>query len=248
MGRIGFMPEAALDVAEKLYATPGLDFEGIFTHFSKADEEDLAHTRRQFGVFSRTVRQIRDAGIPVRMAHCCNSGAILADLSDMYMDAVRPGHILNGIIPSTECRGAVAIKPCFEVKTAIAAIRELPEDAGVSYGLTYRTSGVERIAVLPVGYADGFNRGLSNVGEVLIHGVRCPIRGRICMDQCVVGISRLKDVEVGDEVVLIGRQGGEAVTIEEVAKKLSSITGTIAVSFTARVPRVYVQAEGISAE
>jgi alanine racemase len=240
MGRIGFLPEEALSAAQRANALPGIDIEGIFTHFATADEKDLTRTRGQFSVFSSVARRVRDAGIPVRMAHCCNSGAILADLSDMFMDAVRPGHMLCGLMPSHECGDAVPVKPCFEVKTAIGAIRELPAGTGISYGLTYATEDTERVAVLPVGYADGFNRGLSNAGDVLIRGKRCPIRGRICMDQCVAGVSHLEDAEVGDEVVLIGRQGDDAITIDEVAEKLSTISGTIPTSFTARLPKVYV--------
>ena len=241
MGRLGFLPDAALAAAEHIHKLPGIDFEGCFTHFSTSDESDLGHTRNQFRIFSGLAERIKKAGISVGMLHCCNSGALMADLSEMFQDAVRPGHILNGLLPSPECGDAIPIKPCFEIKTAVGAVRELPPGTGISYGLTYTTSETERVAVLPVGYADGYNRALSNRGEVLIQGKRCPIRGRICMDQCIAGVSHLdKDVQPGDEVVLIGRQGGEAVTIEETAAKLSSITGTIPLAFTARVPRVYV--------
>jgi alanine racemase len=240
MGRIGFLPNAVLSVAEKVHKLPGIDLEGLFTHFATSDSASLEHTHEQFKVFSSIVCSIKNAGIPLRIVHCCNSGAVLADLSDMFGDAVRPGQILNGIIPSEDCGNAVSVKPCFEVKTAVGVIRDLPAGTEISYGLTYKTSEAERVAILPVGYADGFNRGLSNKGEVLIRGKRCPIRGRICMDQCIVGVSHIKDVEPGDEVVLIGRQGDEAITIEEIAAGLSTITATIPVSFTARMPRVYV--------
>lgn len=241
MGRIGFLPDAVLKVAETIHNLPGIDFEGIFTHFATSDELDLKHTHDQFNTFSSVVESIKKAGISVRMVHCCNSGALLADLSEMFWDGVRPGQILNGIIPSKECGSAIPIKPCFEVKTAIGALRELPDGTGVSYGLTYTTHGMERVAILPMGYADGLNRALSNRGEVLIRGERCPVVGRICMDQSVVNVSHLRDVEVGDEVVVVGRQGKNAITIEEMAEKLSTITATIPVMFTARVPRVYVR-------
>jgi alanine racemase len=241
MGRIGFLPDAVLSVAEQIHKLPGIDFEGIFTHFATSDEKDLAHTHEQFRAFSSSVASVRKAGIAVRMAHCCNSGAILAELREMFMDAVRPGQILNGMIPSSECGNAIAIMPCLEFKTAVGAVRELPSGMGVSYGLTYTTRETERVAVLPVGYADGFSRGLSNRGEVLIRGERCPVRGRVCMDQCIVGVSHLKEVEAGDEVVLIGSQGSETITVEEVAAHLSSIVATIPVTITARVPRVYIK-------
>ncbi len=241
MGRIGFLPDAAPGVAEQIKKMPGIDFEGIFTHFATSDELDLTHTHDQFKTFCNVVTDIKKAGIHPRMVHCCNSGALLANLSGMFWDAVRPGQILNGIIPSEECGKAIAIKPCFEVKTSIGAVRELPEGTGVSYGLTYTTQKTERVAVLPVGYADGFPRAFSNSGEVLIAGQRCPIVGRVCMDQCVVGVSHLDNVNAGDEVVIVGRQADETITIEEIAAKLSTITANVPHLFTARVPRVYVR-------
>ncbi|MDR0649141.1 MAG: alanine racemase [Synergistaceae bacterium] len=240
MGRVGFLREEALDAARRLHSLPGIDFEGIMTHFARADEGDTAPTRQQFAIFESVAKEIRGAGIHVRMAHCCNSGAMLANLSDMYMDAVRPGHILHGLIPAPECGDAIPIKPCFEIKSAIGLVRELPAGTGISYGSTYKTSGPELVAIIPAGYGDGYDRGLSNKGCVLIQGKRCPIRGRICMDQFVVDISHLEDPKVGDEVVLIGRQGGQEITISEVAEKLSTATGAIPVSFTDRMPRVYV--------
>jgi alanine racemase len=240
MGRIGFLSDAALAAAEQIHKLPGIDFEGIFTHFSTSDSGDLTHTHAQFKTFSATVDSIKKAGISVRMVHCCNSGAVLANLSQMFLDAVRPGHLVNGIIPSPSCDESIPIKPCFELKTAVGAVRELPQGTGISYGLTYTTQEAERVAILPVGYADGYNRNLSNKGEVLIRGERCPIRGRVCMDQCIVGVSHLKEVTAGDEVVLLGRQGNDAITLEEMAERMSSIVVTIPVAITARVPRIYV--------
>ncbi|GHV46102.1 alanine racemase [Synergistales bacterium] len=240
MGRIGFLPSDALNVAERISKLPGIDFEGVFTHFATSDSGDLAHTHEQFKRFSAIVESIKKMKISVRIVHCCNSGALLAGLSSMYCDAVRPGQILCGIPPSKECGDAVPFKSCFEFKTAVGAIRELPPGTGVTYGLTYTTTETERVAILPVGYADGYNRGLSNKGDVLIRGTRCPVRGRVCMDQCVVGVSHLKEIEVGDEVVLIGSQGNETVSIEEIAAKIPTITPTIPTAITARVPRVYI--------
>jgi alanine racemase len=240
MGRLGFLPDVALETAKRISALPGIDFEGIFTHFSTADSGDLAHTERQFDAFSALVGAIRSEGIGVPMAHCCNSGAVLFGFSRMYLDAVRPGHILNGILPSPLCPRSVPFKPCFELKTSVGALRELPPGTGISYGLTYTTSETEKIAILPVGYADGYSRGLSNKGEVLIRGKRCPIRGVVCMDQCIVGVSHLERVEVGDEVVLIGSQEGETIAPEELAQTLSVPPAAVSCTFTARLPRVYV--------
>ncbi|MCL2010704.1 MAG: alanine racemase [Synergistaceae bacterium] len=240
MGRIGFLPHELPSAAEKISKLPGINIEGTFTHFATADTDNRSHVHEQYKVFSSALETLRNAGIPTGMVHCCNSGALLNGMTEMFGDAVRPGHILNGIIPSKHCGAAVSIKPCFEIKTAVGAVRELPPGFGVSYGLEYTTSEAERIAILPVGYADGFSRLLSNRGEVLIRGERCPIRGRICMDQCIVGVSRLKEVAPGDEAVLLGRQGGEVITLEDYAGALPTITATVSVSFTARMPRVYV--------
>jgi alanine racemase len=240
MGRLGFSPADATKAAEQIHRLPGIRFDGIFTHFATSDEEDLSFTREQFRIFSSVTKSVRRAGISTGMVHCCNSGALMAGLSEMFCDAVRPGHILHGIMPSKDCGHAIHIMPCFEIKTAIAAIRELPPGSGISYGRTYTTQGPERIAVLPIGYADGFNRRLSNGADVLIHGKRCPLRGRICMDQCAVDISHINGAEVGDEVVLIGRQGDETIYMEEIADKLSTNTATIPLSFTSRVPRIYI--------
>jgi alanine racemase len=239
MGRLGFLPDAALEAAKRISSLPGIDFEGIFTHFSTADSGNLTHTHSQFETFSAIADSIRNAGINVRMTHCCNSGALLFGFSHMYRDAVRPGHILNGILPSSLCPRSIPFKPCFELKTSVGALRELPSGTGISYGLTYITPETERVAVLPIGYADGYSRALSNKGEVLIRGKRCPIRGVVCMDQCIVGVSHLEKVEVGDEVVLIGSQSGETIAVEELAQMLSVPPAAIPVAFTARLPRVY---------
>jgi alanine racemase len=239
MGRLGFLPDDAAEAAKRIAALPGIDFEGIFTHFSTADSRDLTHTHNQFDVFSAVVKSVKNEGIGVRMVHCCNSAALLSGLRRMYQDAVRPGHMLNGLLPSPLCPRSIPFKPCFQLKTSVGALRQLPPGTGISYGLTYTASETEKVAVLPIGYADGYSRNLSNVGEVLIRGRRCPIRGVVCMDQCVVGVSHLEHVEVGDEVVLIGSQGGETITVEEIAGKLSVPTGAVSTAFTARVPRVY---------
>jgi alanine racemase len=240
MGRIGFLHPSVREIASKLHHLPGIKTEGVFTHFATSDEADLSYTHKQFKSFMKSVDIIREAGLSPTMIHCCNSGAVLADLSEMFCDAVRPGHIVSGLIPTPECGKSVHIKPCFEVKTAIGAVRELPADMGISYGLTYTTERPTVTAVLPIGYADGYSRSLSNKGDVLIHGKRCRIIGRICMDQCIVNISDVPEAKPGDEVVLIGRQGGESITIEEYAEAIGGITAMVPVMFTARVPRVYI--------
>lgn len=240
MGRIGYLPDDALDIAEQIYRLPGLNFEGVFTHFSTADEPNLTHTHEQYKIFRKIVGEIKSAGIKIPIVHSSNSGAILANLSEMFDDMVRPGHILNGLPPSWDCGTAVKVLPCMEVKSAVGVVRTLPADMGVGYGLTYKTLRETKIAVVPIGYADGYNRALSNIGEVLIHGSRCPIIGRVSMDQTTVNISHLENVCAGDEVVLIGRQGDEFISVSEMAKKLSTIPAVIQLNFNVRVPKVYI--------
>ena len=240
MGRIGFLCEDAPSVAEKVAALPGLEIEGLFTHFSRSDEASQDWTHEQFRRFSAAVAEIRAKGIAVKMTHCCNSGALMAGLRDYYCDYVRPGHILYGLTPSRECGDAVDIRPVVTFKTRVGVARDLPEGWGVSYGQTYHAGANERIAVLPVGYADGFPRAFSNKGEVLIHGQRCPILGRVCMDQCVAGVGHLEGVETGDEVVLVGRQGDQEISVLDYAERAGTITGALATTLTPRVPRVYV--------
>lgn len=240
MGRIGFLPKEALEAALAIKNMPGLDIKGLFTHFATADEADLSYTHHQFQSFMDTVEKIKKAGISAPMLHCSNSGAILANLSEMFLDAVRPGHILNGLVPSQECGSAIEIKPCFELKTAVGVVRHLEKGSGVSYGLTYTTSGNTCTAVLPVGYADGFSRAFSNNADVLIQGKRCPVIGRICMDQSMVDVSHLENVRAGDEVVLLGRQGNEYISIEEWANKLSTNVASVPLGLSSRVTRVYL--------
>ncbi|MBQ7262666.1 MAG: alanine racemase [Synergistaceae bacterium] len=240
MGRIGFLRDELLAVVDVVAASPGVEIEGMFTHFSTSDEADLTWTHEQFKTFSATVTDVRAKGIEPGIIHCCNSGALMAGLRGYYCDRVRPGHIIYGLLPSGECGDAIEIVRPFTLKTRVALVRDVPEGWGISYGRTYRAKVGERTAVLPIGYADGFPRALSNKGEALIRGRRCPILGRICMDQMVVGVGHVEDVATGDEAVLIGAQGGEELSILEVAGQAGTITGALPTSLTPRVPRVYV--------
>ncbi len=241
MGRVGFLCEEYPTIAEKVAALPGIEIEGVFTHFSTSDESNLDWTHEQFRKFSATVASIKAKGIAVKMVHCCNSSAVLAGLQDYYCDYVRLGQITHGIIPTPECRDVVKIERAFALKTKIGLIRELPEGWPVSYGRTYRAKPHERTAILPIGYGDGFLRTLSNKGDVLIRGERCPILGRICMDQCVVGVGHLAEAAIGDEAVIIGAQGDQEITIEEYAAKAGVITAAVSTNIMPRVERLYVE-------
>lgn len=251
LGRIGFPAVAALEAAEAIAKLPGLELEGVFTHFALADTGDMTYTWGQYRCFTEVIENLAEKGIRPKMRHCCNSAATL-ETPEMALDAVRPGHIIVGMYPSPEVARSIVVRPCFEFKTAIGALRDIPEGTGISYGLDYRTRGTERIAILPLGYADGYYRELWSKGaEVLVGGRRCPVVGRICMDQMMVNVTAVENAAVGDEVVLIGTQGGEAVPLEEVAEKLGTLECVPPTLIsTKRVPRVYIdkEAEGYNNE
>jgi alanine racemase len=243
LGRIGFLPGSTLSGIEETLSLPGIEAEGAFTHFATADTGEMDHTHRQFGRFIETLEMLENKGVRFAIRHCCNSAATL-EAPEMALDAVRPGHIIVGMYPSPEVKRSITVKPCFEFKTAIGLIRELPEGTGVSYGLNYTTSGTERIAQLPLGYADGYFRELWNRGaEVLVRGTRCPVVGRICMDQMMINVSSVPGAEVGDEVVLIGRQGGEEIPLDEIAEKMGTLACVPPTLISKRVPRVYIDRE-----
>ncbi|MGC9489821.1 MAG: alanine racemase [Thermovirgaceae bacterium] len=239
MGRIGFLPSETPVVVEKLLGFTGLEMEGIFTHFATADERNLDYTRAQFRRFGEVLATLRTKGVKFRLRHCCNSAATV-NCPDMHLDALRPGLIMYGMWPSGWCERPFDLEPVFRVVTQIAVLRELPPGSGVGYGLKYMTRGNERVAVLPVGYHDGYTRLLSMKADVLIRGKRAPVIGSICMDQTMVDVTNIPEADVGDEVVLVGRQGSETVTPEETAGILQTINYEIPNLFTKRVERVYV--------
>ncbi len=238
MGRIGFLPCDIPAVLDELLTIPGVKIEGMFTHFAVADEQRLDYTAYQFAGLQEALGAAAKRGIHLPLRHACNSAGILA-CPEKYLDAVRPGVILYGMWPSGECPRPIELKPTFEVKTEVAFVKELPPRSGVGYGLRYMTRGVEEVAVLPVGYADGYSRALSMKIPVLIHGKRVPLCGNICMDQTMVNVTGM-GVSQGDEVVLLGRQGEETITPEEMAAARNTINYEVPIAFLKRVPRVYV--------
>ncbi len=239
MGRIGFLPSEAPEKAARIAELPGVELEGLFTHFAVADEADLEYTRLQFSRFCEVLDELRSKGVKVRLRHTCNSAAFV-NCPEMHLDAARPGLILYGMWPSKACKRPFDIQPAFRVTTRIAALRELPIGSGVGYGLRYVTRGAERIAVLPVGYADGYPRPLSMKADVLVRGVRAPLVGSICMDQTMVDVTHIPGARVGDEVVLVGSQGDETVSPEEIAALLGTINYEVPNLFTRRVEKVYL--------
>ena len=223
MGRLGVKPEKAVDFIKKVLTFDHIIIEGIFTHFSVADEKDKKYTEEQFRKFSEILKILEKEKIRIPLKHVSNSATLL-DLEHMWLDMVRPGIALYGLYPSKEVKKVIKLIPAQRFKTRITFLKELPAEKSISYGRTYTTYKKNTIiASLPIGYADGYSRLLSNKGEVLVRGRRMPIIGRICMDQCMIDVTDLPLVKIGDEVVLWGKQGNERITVEEIADKLNTI-------------------------
>jgi alanine racemase len=240
MGRIGIRPDAVVEFLEHCRARPGLRVRGIMSHFPRADEADKGYSLEQMERFRRVIEATSDFGIEAR--HMANSAGIL-DLPGSHLDAVRPGIAIYGLRPSLEIANPLVreLEPVLELRTRVVFIKEVPAGTGLSYGHAYRTPGPSRIATLPIGYGDGLSRRLSSRVEVLIHGRRCPQVGRITMDMSLVDITALGGrVALGDEAVVIGRQGGEEVTADELAQKLDTINYEVVTRLGHRVPRVMV--------
>jgi alanine racemase len=236
MGRLGLLSGDVLPFVLDLQALPHLSLEGIFTHFSVADC-DLDYTRRQVNCFREVLIALARAGIEPPLVHAANSAAILT-LPESHFDMVRLGIAMYGLHPSPQVPCPPDFRPALVFKTQVAQVKALPPGSFVSYGNTYQTTGRQRIAVIPVGYADGFRRAPRHWGEVLVRGQRAPIVGRVCMDQTMLDVSEIPGVRQGDEVVLIGEQGSERITAEDVAERLGTINYEVVSEILARVPRV----------
>jgi alanine racemase len=237
MGRLGLLPDQVIPFVKEIRDLPGLDLEGIFTHFSVADDESLDYTRWQLDRFLKVLGQLAGIGISFHIVHCANSAAVLR-LPEAHFSMVRLGLAMYGLQPSPHVALPSGFRPALAWKTSIAQVKALAPGSYVSYGNTYQTKGEESIAVIPVGYADGFRRAPTRWQAVLVRGWRAPIVGRVCMDQTMINVSHIPNVRVGDEVVLIGRQGEDEITAEEVAGWLGTINYEVVSEILARVPRV----------
>ena len=242
MGRTGFYPEKAISEIAGIAALQNVVIEGIFTHFPSA-ENDKEYTLKQTAEFKCLLGKLEKAGIDIAFKHCANSAGLLA-FPESHLNMVRPGLCLYGISPFTGRR--IEMKPVLILKTRILHKREVLRGKPLSYGRTYVTSRKSCIATLPVGYADGYDRRLSNKAEVLIRGKRVSIVGRICMDRCLVDISDVPEAEVGEEVVLIGKQAcpgesgrEESISVEELAEKSGTIPHEFISRIGKRVRRIY---------
>ena len=240
MGRLGIRPEDTASFLQRCRDFPRLKVRGLMSHFPRADEADKSYSLKQLADFGQLAEATAGYGIEIR--HMANSAAIF-DLPQSHFDAVRPGIALYGLPPSATManRRVGELKPVLEWKSQIIFLKEVAAGAGLSYGHAYYTRKPSMIATVPIGYGDGLARNLSNKLEVLVRGVRCPQVGRITMDMSLIDVTALRgQVETGDEVVVIGQQGNEKITAEELATKLGTINYEIVTCISRRVPRVPV--------
>jgi alanine racemase len=236
MGRLGCHPENALELARLAVSTEGVNLEGLFSHLATADEADPQPTRLQKQIFQNVINTLAEQKLLPGIIHMANSAGTLAHPDTRYQ-LVRPGIIMYGLSPSPEVKLPTGVKPILSWKSVLASMKVLPPGHGVSYGQTYVTTQHELIGVIPVGYADGYRRVPGN--SVLINGVKAPIVGRVCMDQFMVQLDHVPNPQIGDEVVLIGKQGDLEISADDLARVWQTINYEVTCSIGARVPRIY---------
>ena len=241
MSRIGYR-NIEKDVPEilKISKLPNLEIEGVFTHFARADEVSKDPAFAQLDKYNRFVAALEDAGLQIPMKHCSNSAAIMR-MPEANMNAVRAGIILYGMYPSEDVeKDTVPLKPVMTLKSRIVYIKTVEEGTAISYGGTFVTKKTTKVATIPIGYADGYSRGLSSKGFVLIRGKRAPILGRVCMDQFMVDVTDIPEAKLHDEVTLIGADGDERITLEELGELSGRFNYEFACCISKRVPRIFV--------
>lgn len=240
MSRIGLSDNVdGLNIACAIGEMQSLQIEGVFTHFAKADEEDKGYTRMQMDRFTRFCDELNKAGIHDFLRHCSNSAGIL-ELPQAHMDMVRAGIIIYGIYPSDEVSREQKLEPVMELKSHVVYIKNIEKGTSISYGGTFVADKTMRIATIPVGYGDGYPRSLSNKGSVLIRGRRAPILGRVCMDQMMVDVTDI-EAEMLDEVTLLGRDGEEEITADELGALSGRFPYEFVCDISKRVRRVYTE-------
>lgn len=240
MGRIGFLPnEDGIKAVEAISKLDNIKIKGIFTHFSSADEKDKEYTNYQIKKFNDFVKVLEGKNINLGCKHLSNSAAIL-DIEEAHFDAVRPGIILYGYYPSNEVdKKKIKLKPALTLKSQIVHVKELSTGEYISYGRKYRTQRKSIIATLPIGYADGYTRALYGKAQVIVKGKLAPVVGRICMDQCMIDVTDVGPVKVGDEVILLGAEDGVKFDADDIAKLIDTISYEVVCMIGKRVPRVY---------
>ncbi len=243
MGRIGYQPydPAAVEDVKKISGLPNFKIKGMFSHFSTADAVDKTYTHGQEKKYADFYDAVTKAGVEIPFRTLSNSAAIM-EVPTAYYDAVRPGIILYGLYPSDEVdRKELDIKPVMSVKAAIVHLKEVGEDFSVGYGRKFISKRPSKIATLALGYADGYPRPYSAYGKVIVNGVYAPLAGNICMDQCMVDVTDVPDVKVGDECILVGSDGKNTILADDIAKATGTINYEIACAFGQRLPKIYAK-------
>ncbi|MBQ7870868.1 MAG: alanine racemase [Oscillospiraceae bacterium] len=248
MSRLGFFAydhEKTVDELKEIAGMEQLLIEGIFTHFPVADSIDGADanfTRTQFERFMSMLDTLKAVGIEPQIRHCCNSGASIL-YPEYALDMIRPGILTYGVLPSSDLRGMIDLKPVMQLRSTIFQIRDFDPLITVSYGRTYTTEDPTRIAVVGIGYADGLYRSFSGNISFLLRGKRVPQIGRICMDMCMVDVSRVPEAQVGDVVTIFGEDGGDCIEVDSLSARLNTIPYEILCGINKRIPRVYLDGE-----
>lgn len=246
MGRLGLdctgeqSRKICLEEIEKISNLSGILLDGIFTHYSSADslnDEDIKFTENQFEAFDFIVK---NCNIDFKYVHCCNSAGVSVQESNRG-NVVRPGIILYGLLPSNDIKVNIDLTPVLSLKTVVAMIKTVKKGAALSYGRTFIAERHKKVATIPIGYADGYPRFLSNKGKVLINGEFCNILGRVCMDQLLVDVSHIEKIKVGDTVTLIGKDGENSITADDIAKIGGTVNYEIVCGISQRIPRVYIR-------
>ena len=243
MGRIGYLPDDAEAVSDikKMESLSGFRIKGIFSHFATADAADKTYAKEQERKYNAFYEKLSAAGINIPMKTFANSAAIM-EIPSVYFDAVRPGIILYGCYPSSEVdKNQLALKPVMSVKANIVHLKKIPKGATVSYGRKYTAPRESLIATLALGYADGYPRPYSQVGKVIVNGTFAPIAGNICMDQCMVDVTDVPDVKVGDEVIIMGSDGKNTILADDIGDATGTINYEIVCAFGQRLPKVYIK-------
>jgi alanine racemase len=240
MGRIGFTPKGAADEIVALSGLPGLTIDGIYTHFSTSEIEEDTWTLGQLELFKTIVEELSLRGIRPPYVHAANSGAVL-NYAQAYLSLVRPGLILYGSYPDVKLKQKVDLRPVMRLESAITFLKGIPKGTSLGYGRSFISPSDLGIATVNIGYADGYPWRLSNKAFVLVHGKRAPVVGRVSMDQVLVDVTNISEVELGDKVVLIGRQNSEEITAQDLAEWAGTISYEILCGISRRVPRVYVE-------
>ena len=242
MGRIGVRPDQeGLDFVKEAFQTPGIEVEGIFTHFARADEADKTAANKQLNKFQTFLAMIKDEGLTIPVKHCSNSAGIV-ELPEANMDVARAGITLYGLWPSNEVRrDIVELRPALSLYSHLVYIQDIEPGDSVSYGGTFTAQKKTRVGTVPVGYGDGYPRGLSGKGYVLVNGKKAAILGRVCMDQFMIDLSEIPEAKEGDKVTLIGKDGAYAITMEELGNLSGRFNYELACDLSKRVPRIYMK-------